>query len=252
MRLPFLLTIFVLLIPIVLLAQEVDNSSSSEGNQLIYRTEVYGGVFLHTSGYGANIRKSDKITGYSRKIFALDVLNLKHAKEIKTYNPYIDDNRGFVYGKLNSVVVARPSFGYQKIIYTKDAKKGVQISYIVFGGPSLAFQKPVYLEVADLSASSRFGISKTEKFDPERHTQDNIYGKAPLLKGIEETTVLPGLFAKFSLNFDYGQDDLIYRAVETGLSIDAYHKKVPIMAFDTNRQVYFTLFINFHFGKKII
>ena len=233
-------------------SQTVDNTSSSEGNKLFYRSELYGGVFMHTNGYGVNFRKSDRLTGYTKRIFAVDLLNLKHAKEFKSYNPYVEDNRGFVYGKLNSTFLLRPSIGYQKIWFTKDAKKGVQISYIIFGGPTAAFLKPIYLEVADFNGNSRFGVSKTEKFNPEKHTYDNIFGKAPFLKGIEETKVWPGLSAKFALNFDYATDDLLHRALETGVSVDAFIQELPIMAFETNRRVYFTLFINLHFGKKII
>lgn len=251
MRNLLLLLIF-LFSSVYLFAQQSDNSSSSEGAQLFYRTELYGGVFLHTNGLGVNVRKSNRIIGYSKRVFGLDVMNLKHAKEFKSFNPYVEDNRGFVYGKLNSVIVARPYISHQKIWYTKDAKKGVQISYLISGGPVLAFQKPIYLEVADFSSSSRFGVARTEKFDPEKHSYDNIYGRAPMLKGIEESTVLPGLSTKLALNFDYATDDQIYRALETGLSVDAYINKVELMAFDTNRQVYLTLFVNLFFGKKEI
>jgi len=233
-------------------AQTVDNSSSSEGNKIFYRNELYGGVFMHTNGYGVNFRKSIRQTGYSKRIFGVDLLNLKHAKEFKSFNPYVEDNRGFVYGKLNSTFLLRPSIGFQKIMFTKDAKKGVQISYAVFAGPTIAFLKPIYLEVADFQGNSRFGVSKTEKFDPEKHTYDNIFGKAPFLKGIEETKLWPGLSTKFALNFDYGTDDHLYRALETGVALDAFIQEIPIMAFETNRRFYFTLFINIHFGKKII
>lgn len=247
-----LLFLFFLFFTLVGFGQRADQSSSSEGNQSFHRTEVYGGVFLHTNGLGVSFRKAERLTGYSKRIFGIDVLNMKHAKEVKSFNPYYEDNRGFVFGKLNSVLVARPSIGFQKIMFTKDAKKGVQISYMIFGAPSISFLKPVYLEISDPSSGSWSNSRRVERFDPEKHSYDNILGRASLLRGIEETTLRAGLHAKFAFNFEYSTDDDLLRALETGISFDGYLRPLPIMAYETNRRIYLTLFLNFHFGRKYL
>lgn len=231
-------------------AQVIDDETSSEGVRLFYRTEMSGGAFIHTNGFGVNFRHGKRLTGYSKRILAVELLTMKHVKEFKSSNPYIDNNRGFVFGKMNALAILRPSFGLQKVWFSKDAKKGVQIGYFLQGGPSLGFLKPVYLEVADETGGVWNRQVKIEKFNPDRHNFTNIYGRAPVLKGIEETKLLPSLHAKFGLNFEYAPIDDMLRAIEVGIAADAFLKKIPIMAFETNRNIMFTLYLKFQFGRK--
>ncbi len=229
-------------------SQEQPKTSSSEGNQSFHRYEFYGSAFLHTNGFGAGIYKAKRITGFKKRVLALEFLNLKHAKEYKS-SSFSQNGGSFFYGKLNSAFLLRPTISFQKILYTKDAKKGVQLSYALYGGPTLAFLKPIYLEIISFSTGLN-DFRKIEKFDPNVHSFDNIIGKAPSLTGLEETKLLPGLHAKFGLNFEYSPHDDILRAIETGVAMDGFIKKVPIMAYETNRQFYFTFYINFNFGRK--
>ena len=97
----------------------------------------------------------------------------------------------------------------------------------------------------------------TEKYDPQKHTTGNIYGKAPYTKGLFEMRLLPGIYGKFGLNFEYGALDDKIRAIETGVIIDLYYKKAPIMAkidnvdgYDPNKQFFFSFYINILYGNK--
>ncbi|MFQ5334578.1 MAG: hypothetical protein ACE5DN_00740 [Flavobacteriales bacterium] len=226
--------------------------------RLFYRSDVSGGAFIHSNGVGAFYRRSKRITGFKKKFLSFELLNMKHPKEHKSYNPYIENTKGFAYGKLNSLFILRTAVGYQKTIYSKETKRGVEIGYLLTAGPELGFVKPVFLEIAYPNVASYIYLS-TERYDPERHNQNNIYGRASALKGIEDLSLYPGLQLKFGWNFEYGAMDESIRALETGLTLDAFYKEVPIMAGfpvgdpdakPKNHQFFISLYLAFQFGKK--
>lgn len=219
----------------------------------VYKKEVYGGGFIHTQGFGANLRKTNFISVDKKNILSLELSTMKHAKEFKTYNPYFEDRRGFVYGKKNSLTILRPSIGRQKIHYQKLAKRGVQISSIYTAGTSIGIVKPVYLVVVKPSATG--GDSRREvleKYDENAHQISQIKGRGPMLKGLEESTINAGLNLKYALNFEYSSGQETYTALELGANFDLFYKPVRIMVFDNEEQAYLTLYANLLFGKKYL
>jgi hypothetical protein len=247
-----LIFIFLVLAASNAFAQGVDASSSSEGSQGFFRTEDYGGVFIHSNGFGANYRHVQRITGYSKRVYSFELLNMKHQKEAKTFNPYVDDTRGFIYGKVNSLFVFRPAYGKQKILYTKDAKKGVQISRFFLYGPSFGLLKPVYLIIDYPNVIARENTSQEEIFDPSKHSFDNIRTRAPFTKGIEETRFVPGIHVRYAYNFQYAPIDDIHRALEIGITFDAFARRMDMMFFQDPKQFFLTFYVNFQFGKLYI
>ncbi len=92
---------------------------------------------------------------------------------------------------------------------------------------------------------------KEEKFGVSIHDPTDIYSKASFFKGIGETKVLPGLYAKAGFNFEYSKEDKIIHAIEAGAQINAFPKSIPIMADADNKAVYFSLFVSYRFGVII-
>ncbi len=225
---------------------------------VLYRNEASFGVLAHSSGgFGLNYRRGKHVTAKRKRILEFEAVNIRHPKEVKTVNPYFENSKGFYYGKMNSVFILRPGFGYQNTLFRKADVKSVEIRYIYMIGPSLAFAKPVYLEILHDTPQPFIFDLTTEKYNPgnPNHSFDNIYGRAPYFKGFEEMKVYPGLFAKFGLSFEFADlhDDL--KVIETGITVDAYPKIIPIMASTTNspvknQQVYTSLYLSFIFGKK--
>lgn len=226
-----------------------DSDTPFEDTRLFYRTQIYGGAFLHTQGWGLNIRKSWRKTGFVNRVLSLEINNMKHPKEQKSFNPYYDDTKGFVFGKLNSLSILRPSYGLQKVVYSKQAKRGVQVSYFTMIGPSIGLVKPVFLEIAHPTVPN-YKFLTTEKYDSEEHSFDEIFGRAPATKGLEQTKLYPGIHGKFALNFEYAPSDEMHRALEVGVNFDGFTKEVPIMAFAENSQFFLTFYLNLQFGKK--
>ena len=220
--------------------------------KILYRQEKYGGIFLHTrQNGGLNYRDSKHLTALKRRLWSLEISALKHQKEHKTSNPFFDEARQYVFGKKNELVVLRPSYGREKILYTKEVKRGVQIGMVYLFGPTIGFLKPVYLEIRNTTPSSgdRIVIS-TEKYDETKHFPEKIYGRAPYLKGVDELQIMPGIHTKFGFKFDYSSSDEKVRAIEVGANLDVFYKSVPIMAITKNDQVFLTFYANLLFGKR--
>jgi len=103
---------------------------------------------------------------------------------------------------------------------------------------------------------SKFDIV-TEKYDPAKHGAFNIYGKAPVLRGMDELKIIPGGFAKFGMSFEYHNEPTKIRTLEVGMMLDAFYKQVPIMAdinttddFDPNKMFFFGFYLSLHYGKR--
>ncbi len=225
------------------------NSGSGDAST-IYKKENYGGLLLHSFGWGGNFRKGKQINAKLRRIYSIEACGMKNPKEYKSYNPHKDNNKGFVYGKLNTLTIIRPAAGIEKILFEKVGKKGVQISYVLLGGASLGFVKPIYLEIAPPPGSPSNTPPQIEKYNPEKHTLDKILGRAETLKGVDESRVFPGLHAKLGFNFDYARQEDLVRAVETGISADAFYHQIPMMAFIENNKFFVCYYVSWHFGKK--
>lgn len=217
---------------------------------VLYHNEMTFGLVAHSSGVGLNLRRGKNITARRKAIWEIEFVNMRHEKEKKTYNPFFDNPKGFYYGKMNTLLILRPGFGVQNMIYGKADGKGVEIRYALFGGLSLGLAKPVYLEIIKETSNQFFFDVETEKYDPDQHFIDNIYGRAPFFKGAGETRIYPGLYGKFGLSFEYGALDESVKAIETGICADIYLKEVPLMAFTTNHQVFLSLYLNFMWGRK--
>lgn len=219
--------------------------------RILYRSEVSGGLFLHSHGFGANFRYSQNLTSKVKRTFSAELLNMKHPKEKKIQNALERDARGYYYGKLNSLTIFRANIGRQKVIFGKELRGGVQVNYLYAAGVTLGFLKPIYLEIKDFSRPN-VGTIKVERYDPAKHNQNDIYGRALFTHGLSEISVIPGGHAKLALNFEYAPDDELLKAMEVGMVMDAFYKTPQIMNVAENNQFWLTFYVNLQFGKKIL
>lgn len=223
----------------------------TEAPPVLLRNEVSFGINLHSSGWGVDFRRGKNLTVSKKRMFEAEFVGIKHPKEIKSLNPYFENSKSFVYGKLNSVSVLRAAMGYQRVIAGKGEQGGVEIRFNYTGGLSIGFAKPVYLNIITQNSDRPGFIAlTTEKYDPEKFSIDDIYGRAPFTKGLGETKIYPGLYLKTGLSFEYGALDRDVKIIEVGVTVDAYGKTIPIMAFSHNRQVHFNFYINILYGRK--
>jgi hypothetical protein len=219
----------------------------NEQQKVFFRNERSFAVLLNSDGLGLSYREAKRIDFLNKRLLEIDLGTLKHPKEYKTSNPYTTGTGTFIFGKLNSVYFLRGGIGRQHEIFKKADLGGVAIRYFYTAGPVIALYKPIYYRVLYPISLDEFEI-KEEKFSVSIALPQDIYSKASFTKGLDETKVLPGLYAKGGFNFEYSREDKVIHAIEAGVQLNAFPKKVPIMAGSENKSIFFSLFVSYRFG----
>jgi hypothetical protein len=205
----------------------------NEQQKVFFRNERSFALLLNSDGLGLSYREARRINYLNKRILEIDLGILKHPKEYKISNIYATGTGSFVFGKLNTVAYIRGGIGNQHEIFKKADLGGVAIRYFYSAGPVLALYKPIYYRVLYPVSLNEFEI-REEKFDITIHQPTDIYSKASFFKGISETKVLPGIYAKGGFNFEYSKEDKVIHAIEIGAQINAFPKTIPIMASPDN------------------
>lgn len=232
-------------------------SSFSQGEfdevRVVTGNEKSYAFLLNSNGWGLNFRYGKRLDGFRKRLLDVDFSYIKHAKEIKTQNPYYENQKRFVFGKLNSIFALRSDIGLQKEIYSKFDKGGVAIKYFLGAGITAGILKPVYYQIVDsstISNNERYIYLSDRKFDVTSiHQVSDIYSRSSFFKGIDETTFQPGINIKLGLSFVYSNIYDALNAVEAGLIIDGFLKEIPIMATEKNDRIFVSLFVSYRFGR---
>lgn len=217
---------------------------------VLFRNESTGSIFVHSRGFGANYRRLWHVTGERKRLIEIEGLNMSHPKEQKVKR---DRGKSYYYGKLNSLIFIRAGYGYLQTLYRRAERKSIEVRMVYNVGPVLCFAKPVFLEVEypDTSSLSTDNyIYKTEAYDPNKHDQHNILGRAPLFYGLGATKIFPGAYGKLGFSFEYGEMRTSIKAIETGVIVDFFPAPVPTMANFSKENFFVTLYLGFHFGRR--
>jgi len=227
--------------------EELDGYDSI-ADRVLLKKELTGGITIHILGMGANIRKGINKTYFNSRIFEIEVVSMKHPKQIRVINPYYYNAKSYVYGKLNHVYILRAGYGFKKLLNRKPYWGGIELRVLYMGGISVAFAKPVYLYFWD----ETYTYVKEEKYNPNNvyHNSEYIYGRAPFTDGIVELKVYPGLYAKAALNFEFGSLNSKIRALEAGGILEYFPVAIPIMAYNPAQNFFLTFYLNFSLGKR--
>ncbi|HKL07485.1 MAG TPA: hypothetical protein VJ896_01850 [Bacteroidales bacterium] len=217
--------------------------------KIFYRNEKTAAIYLNSNGWGFGYRYGSRINYFEKKIFDIDFSILKHPKEIKSTSSFLT-SESFIFGKVHSVFDLRFGYGKQNEIFAKRESGSVAIRYFYSFGPSIALQKPIYYNISYPLNDSVY-TERKEKFDSDKHTSENIRGKASFFTGFDEMSVIPGAFIKTGFNFEFSQSENIIHSLEAGVIFQAYLKNLEIMAVDDNQQFLVALFLSYRFGKIV-
>lgn len=220
---------------------------------ILYDRSIYGSGILHTNGWGVSVSYTKNKGAFKSRLYQLDIVGMKHPKEVRSFNPYFEDTRSYIYGKLNSFFIIRPTIGKKYLKFDKIRKSGVAVGYNWRIGPSLGFTKPVYLEIGIPQDNNIFALEAiiVEKYDPVEHLPDNILGRASGLRGFDELQLQAGIHAGFGLNFEYDPERSGIKGIEVGATADFYpFDEVEIMAFSENKSLFFNFYLSLQFGTK--
>ena len=218
--------------------------------ELLFSHRIEGGLTLHTRGMGANLQFGKDAGARKIRTVLLDVVSVKHEKEIRSYNPVYDQGRSYVYGKVNAFYAVRIGLGTRHISTRKFRNGAVALGWHWSAGPVVGLVKPVYLEIGYPGIPYDYVV--TERYDPDEHGIEDIYGRSSSLNGLLELTVHPGAFARCAIDFEYGSERDVVRMLSVGATLDFYPVAAPIMAerFEQNSHIFFTLFAHWNMGRQ--
>ena len=221
-----------------------------EQGGMLFQDESSFGVFLNSNGFGVNYRYGFWRNARNRFILDGDLTYVKHPKEVKVQAPYSYNTRRYVFGKQNLFWELKGLAGWQRELYRKHDRTGIAVRMYYSGGLSLGFLKPIYYQIYTISPIGEAESYEYLKFDPAIH-QNLIGGRGPFFMGFDELGLVPGLTAKTGMSFEYSERNVVIHALEAGIGITAYPRKIPIMATEKNTFLFFNLSVGYRFGTVI-
>lgn len=226
-----------------------------EEGALVFNKQNVFGLRLNTDGWSLFYEKGYMKNVKTTNLFALEFGEKKHPKEKKVNNllnsnGFLQLGSPYVYGKQNSFYQLKPTFGQQRLIGGKANKNGVAVQAIYAGGLSIGLERPYYIRVQDSGPSGTKDIKYTLQDSAAFLTPGNIIMGTGLRHGWNELKIVPGAHAKVALRFDYGRYNEMVSAIEVGMNIEAYSRKVDIMLLNPGNQVFFNGYIAILFGKR--
>jgi hypothetical protein len=220
------------------------------GPQILQTQERSGYMMAHTRGMGFGYQQGKILSIHSTLFWQAEFATMRHPKEYRRTNESFPNTKTYSYGKLNRVYMLRGGLGVHRTLAEKPYWGGVTVKYTLFGGLNLAVAEPIYLYILYYNLSDSKFYRSLERYDPDNHFSDNIYGRGPVGKGLKEAKLYPGISLKGSFFFEYGSDRDYLRGLEVGAALDAFPKKIPIMALIDNPHAYLTFYLALHAGNK--
>ncbi|PCJ81021.1 MAG: hypothetical protein COA49_06875 [Bacteroidetes bacterium] len=235
------------------------NTGITTGKDAVYGEEGVDVLFSHTSGVhisvhtqGAGVggRYGYFKTAKKSKSIAVDLRYFKHEKEEKTVNPVYNDGLPYIFGKVNSFLAFNIVVETRKQLTPKLRKGAVQVSTVKKYGVSLGIEKPVYLEIG--YPEIPYEYLATERYNPEEHFYNDIYGRSPWVNGLDEIKLIPGGSISYGLLFEYSDKRSKTKSVELGMTLDVFMRPIEIMAveFVDSKMVFLNLYLRLEVGAK--
>ena len=245
--------IIILLLPFMSMAQ---SRLSQDAKGIIYDREGVFDMRIHTHGWAVGYQIGKIKSYYKTTFYNFELGELRHYKETRKSTDFssISPSNGFrsyTFGKQNYAFVLRGGIGQKRYYTEKASKNGVAVGLTYSGGLTAALMKPYYLEIGGARDGSRGTAMKYSEenaklfLDPYR-----IQGKGNLLKGVGETKIIPGIHGQIGVHLDWGAFDEFLKAVEIGIMLDVFPKKLPIMITKENRPYFMNLYVSLQLGKR--
>jgi hypothetical protein len=217
-----------------------------EEGVIVSKKHFVAGAKLTTDGYGGFLEKGITKSVQNSLLFQLDISERKHPKELKeTTKP----GGAYVFGKINFFYPVKLGVQYQQLLGNKGNKNGLCITANIGGGISLGLQRP-YLLQFDSSGTILYKGLKPTTLDTALFLSNiNVAGPG-FGTGFNKMKVIPGLYVKAALRFDYGKYNEAVSAIEVGVSGEFYSKKIPQMIFSKENNFFFSAYVAIMVGKR--
>lgn len=251
------LLIILFLFPTLLVGQ---NTLLSDNNNLNLKGVIYSKEFsieakLHTLGMTVGFNRARIVTYHTTKFYHFDIGLLKSSKEKKNNLVVTGLNiyNSYSYGKRNYFFPLRIGMGIKKYLSEKDTRRGLAIGYSIEGGPTLGVLKPYYILVKNESGSRLETIKYSEENAEIFKNENLIYDRGSFFKGFDEISIAPGIHINAAIHYALKAYQQPVFALETGIMIDAFIKRVPIMVETSNfknKSIFINVYVNIQLGKR--
>ncbi len=243
MKIYFKILVCVLLVFCVSLSSHAQDTEDYE-----YTREFIWGINKNTnSGLigGLVFKYSKAITPKTFQTFGVELVNVKHPKEIR-YSSRFTGNT-FIFEKINHFYAIRGQYGREWVIFKKAPQQGIQINGHISGGPTLGIVAPYYVEIPGQNDNSR-----SVRYDPNdiTYNTNDIYGTGGIFKGLGESKIQLGLNVKTSFVFEFGTFKNNVTGFETGFMVEAFPNEIPMLAFVENKSLWTSAFITLFYGSR--
>lgn len=221
-----------------------------DGIDVLYTNTSDGSIFAHSQGGGISFSYGKYRTAFKTRSFNADLLYIKHEREERTSNPVYIDGLPYVYGKTNSFLNLRLAMEHKWELTPKLRKSAVAVNHLARYGFSLGMLKPVYLEIGYPEIPYDYVVR--ERYSPNDHFYDDIYGRAAWVNGLDQLSIVPGFHVCYALNFEYSEVRGSRRTVEIGGVIDYFMSDVEIMAreFVEPQKLFGTIYLKMGIGAN--
>lgn len=173
--------------------------------------------------------------------YGIEILNVTHPKEQKYYSPQTGTR--YIWGKANYLYSFRFLYGREHILYKKASQQGVQISTLFAGGPTWGLIAPLYLAKSTSGQYAKYTLS-------DFPSRSSVGGSGKIFQGVGESKSELGLNVKAGLSFEFGAFKNSVAGLETGVAVEAFSKKIPIMLQSDNKSIFNSLYFTLYWGKR--
>ena len=218
-----------------------------EEGVLHYKSHFVAGFKLTTDGYGGFLEYAKAQTVNKALLFQLDISERKNSKEEKMQNLAYPSSP-LIYGKINFFYPVKLGIQEQIILGNKGNKNGVAVSCNFGGGFALGLLRPYLVEVIKDDGTEFVGYDAPDNsafLDLNR-----IVGGPSFGEGWKNLKLIPGIYLKSSLRFDYGKYNEMINGIEIGLSAEYYAKKIPQMISIKQNQFFLGAHLALIFGRR--
>lgn len=214
--------------------------------ETLMRGDIILGVQFNTRGWGfAGSYGRQKNYKYKHTL-GFNVTNIRHEKEQKIYPDVLSSTKGYYYGKLNSLVSLRLTYGGKLVLFKSKRENGIEICTKWELGPSLGLLKPVYLRI------DKTTTTVDERYDPTLHNSANISSRSSWFKGLGQAKFLPGAFLKVGVDFNFSPVKEAISGGEFGVMVDYFFSDGVEILYNNPQLNYFTgLYLQFNFGRRL-
>ena len=258
----FLLTGIIAAICITGFAQEKKKTTNSRKEQKrqriadLMRQEEEGVIAYHkhfavgpkgtTDGYGIFVEKGISKSVKKATLIQFEISERKHQKEEKQTNPS-GQAAPLIYGKINFFYPIKLGVQQQFLLGNKSNKNGVSITANVGGGFIIGLLRPYEVE---LDKNGKRTFVRYDSPDSALFITGPYYGGPTFSRGWSNLKVVPGLYVKPAVRFDYGRYNEMITAIEVGLTAEYYTKKIHQMLYNKQRQFFFGAYISLVIGRR--